>query len=79
MLVISIFSFSHYVFKRLLFQGRVGLCDKELMPLCKKPVENIADKEKMLDTRFFFFLFLQCFLSYYTQFSPFMQELTGHL
>ena len=34
MLVTSIFSFTHNVFKRLLFQGheKLGLCGKELKP-----------------------------------------------
>ena len=41
MLVISIFSFSHNVFKRHLFRGRLksGLCDKELKVKNRKSVK----------------------------------------
>ena len=48
MLVTSIFSFSHNVFKRLLSQGRQksGLCGKELMTLLKKASENNVGKEE---------------------------------
>ena len=83
MLVTSIFSFSHNVFKSSLFLGRskLGLCGKELThshtmtpfeALGNKPFENTMGKEEIARNEQFL-LFPQCFLPVQITFCHFRQ------
>ena len=59
MLVTSIFSFSHNVFKSFLIHGRykAGLCGKEFNVSQAEDFQNIIEKEIMLDTSIFSFFY----------------------
>ena len=80
MLVTSIFSFSHSVFKGLLTQGywKSGLCGKELKTLRENPFENTVGNGENADNQHFL-RFQQCFRSYKRQILPFEQGLRVRL
>ena len=88
MLITSIFSFSHNVFKRLPFQGRLKsqLCGKELIlyqslwaaRLCKKALKTMSGKRRNTGKKHFP-VFQQCFLLFIETNSIFLLHLASSL